>query len=49
MARPSKTNRLKAKFKAKKRKERLRKNKQLVKRRAGGRLVKKINRKDRVR
>lgn len=49
MARSNKTARLKAKFKAKKRKERLRKNKQLVKRRAGGRLVKKVNRKDGVR
>lgn len=49
MARRNKTARLKAKFKAKKRKERLRKNKQLVKRRNGGRLTKKVNRKDGVR
>jgi len=49
MARPNKTARLKAKFKAKKRKERLRKNKQLVKRRNGGRLTKKTRRKEKVR
>lgn len=49
MARPNKTARLKAKFKAKKRKERLRKNKQLKKRRAGGRLTKVVRRRERVR
>ena len=43
MARPNKTARLKAKLKHKKQKERLRKNHQLKKRRAGGRLTRKLN------
>ena len=45
----NKTARLKAKLKAKKAKERLRKNKQLTKRRNGGRLVKKTRRSEKVR
>jgi hypothetical protein len=49
MARKSKSARLTAKLKAKKAKERLRKNKQLTKRRHGGRLVKKTRSKEAVR